>query len=306
MNNCPGECTFEAWYRLEGKTVRVTSRINNDRSDRTLYPARSQEQPAVYTNGPWYKLVSYLGDAPFTGGALTEICTKENGLGWPWEHFWPTEYWTALVDDDNYGLGVYNGQTCLFIGGFAGKMGKGGPKDAPTGYISPLSSEILDHNIVYTYQYALIVGSLDEIRKTAGLIDDPKCRSFFDFTNDRSHFTYENITDKGWGKQTGLEFDFNAEGKLVSPAIYLDKNCGKLLLDAAFTGGEVRGKLTLKHLPRTRNQEIETCSVDFVLAADGTRQLHTIDFSAIACPSIGFSLDFAGDGHAQIFSAQLT
>ena len=82
MDDCPGECTFEVWYRLTGKRVDVTARLRNARSDTAQYPARSQELPAVYTNGAWYKLVSYVGTAPYTGAPLTELCTRENGLGY--------------------------------------------------------------------------------------------------------------------------------------------------------------------------------------------------------------------------------
>jgi hypothetical protein len=83
LNNVPGECTFECIFKLRGNVVEVTSRLNNDRPDVTQYPAHPQELPAVYTNGPWYKLVSYLGDQPYSGGAATTIVDKDDGKGFP-------------------------------------------------------------------------------------------------------------------------------------------------------------------------------------------------------------------------------
>ena len=62
LNNVPGQCTFECWYTLDGRTVKVRCRLNNQRDDKTQYPGRSQELPAVYTNGPWHKLMTYTDD----------------------------------------------------------------------------------------------------------------------------------------------------------------------------------------------------------------------------------------------------
>ena len=64
-------------------------------------------------------------------------------------------------------MGIYKPQNYLFIGGFAGKEGTGGTTDAPTGYISSLHTEIIDHNITYEYNYSLILGSVKEIRDYA-------------------------------------------------------------------------------------------------------------------------------------------
>ena len=84
LKNVPGQCEFECWFRLEGNTVVARSKLTNHRDDETQYRARNQELPAVYSNGPWYKLVTYLGDQPFTGAALTVLVDKNDGKGWPW------------------------------------------------------------------------------------------------------------------------------------------------------------------------------------------------------------------------------
>ena len=116
LENVPGECTYECWIRLEGNTAEVRCRFQNARSDKTQYPARCQELPAVYTNGPLYRLMTYRGDKPFTADALTELPPK-----FPWQRWLATENWAALVRSDNWGLGIWNPDAYAFSGGFAGK-----------------------------------------------------------------------------------------------------------------------------------------------------------------------------------------
>ena len=79
LDNEPGECTFECWFKLDGATVQARCRFQNHRADTTQYPARMQELPAVYTNGPWYRLFTYTGERPFTGAELTAHRKAEAG-----------------------------------------------------------------------------------------------------------------------------------------------------------------------------------------------------------------------------------
>jgi hypothetical protein len=198
LNNVPGNCTFESWIRLDGPAAIVRSRINNQRNDKTQYPARTQELPAVYTNGPWYRLMTYTGNKPFTKDSVSLIPIKEKKKGgFPWSGFQATENWAALVNEAGTGMGVWTPGAQSFLGGFAGKPGKGGPKDNPTGYIAPLHKDILDHNIQYEYDYRLIAGSIEQIRdyvykhNTGPIVD-------FDFSADRQHWTHRNASDGGW------------------------------------------------------------------------------------------------------------
>lgn len=223
LKNVPGECTFEGWFRLEGNTVVARSRISNARSDRTQYAARHQELPAVYTNGPWYKLVSYLGDQPFTGAAPTILVDRGDGKGWPWRTFYTPEHWAALLDRHDRGIGVYLPGACRFTGGFAGEpKGEGGPKDSPTGYMTPLHSEILDHNIVYTYAYTLIVGSLQEIRGYVYERSEPDRLPAWTFAADRRHWQLQGAVDTGWPIRDQLVIDLGPgqQAALVSPRTF--------------------------------------------------------------------------------------
>jgi len=172
LDNQPAQARFQLRLELEGNTVRAEATILNNRDDTTDYGKRDQEIPAVYTNGTFWRLFTYDGDAPFTGAPTRQITkvwdtgkTPQEMEGGPWDSWVGTEKWAALVNDDGFGVGVYSPTADRFSGGFAGKPGAGGPKDEPTGYISPIKRVRLLHDTVYTYEYTLIVGQLKEIRE---------------------------------------------------------------------------------------------------------------------------------------------
>lgn len=312
LNNVPGECDFELWYRLDGKTVNVTARLNNRRADKTQYHGCGQELPAVYTNGEFYRIVSYIGEHPKTGGKLTEIVSKNTGdRHWPSEFMLYSENWVALLDDNDYGLGVYNPHTCGAVGGFAGgieRMGIGGAKDPQTGTVSPTTGVILDHNIIYTFNYSLIVGDVDYIRATALALDSKVDHRHFDFAEDRQNFYYHNTTDKGFGNQDCLDFDFDNHVWLRSPFIFVPRGeCKKILLDAEFDGGEIIGEVGFRCYAETTcpDRKDSPCtwgSLPFKLVGDGERKIHEIDISALDKPIFSASLIFESKGHAKIYS----
>lgn len=312
----PGECTFETWYKPDGRRVLVHARLNNSRPDKTQYPARSQELPAVYTNGEWYKLVSYIGCAPFTGGSIEVLVDLDDGKGWPWIGFRPTENWAALVDKDNYGLGIYNPDTNHFIGGFAGKKGSGGPKDGPTGYISPLLSEILDHNIVYDYSYELIAGTVDEIRSSVYAVSKKSPVKFFEFSGTRSHWSYRNITDGGFPAGGCLEFGFGEGSALVSPSLYWKAGeIGSVVIDAEFISEEDLPEEDLPcflelmlydGLDHERNYVFPSVSLPFSVKGDEKRRKTSIPVKDTgACGVIGLSVRFGSEGSAKIYSVEI-
>ena len=105
LDRVPGECKYACWFTLDGPAVHARCRLVNDRPDHRQYPARRQECPALYTNGPWYRLMTYTGDRPFTGGELSRI-EKRKGERGPWSRWTATESWAALVDDHDFGLGI--------------------------------------------------------------------------------------------------------------------------------------------------------------------------------------------------------
>ena len=160
------------------------------------------------------------GGKPRAGRPGQRAVHPRNGLGWPWVSYLSTEHWAALVNDGNKGLGVYNGGGYRFIGGFFGEKGTGGPKDVNIGYINPVSEELLDRNIEYTYPYSLIVGSVENIRRTAAELTDRAAENTWRFAHSRCHFTYRNIADAGWPVGDCLDFAFDSSSALVSPTLF--------------------------------------------------------------------------------------
>jgi len=240
LKNVAGECEFECWFRLESNCVHARSRLTNKRADKTQYGARVQELPAVYTNGNWYKLVSYQGDKPFTGADTKVLVDKDDGKGWPWRNFYSPEHWVALLTADDKGLGLYLPGACGFTGGFAGgdkNKGHGGPQSGQTGYMGVTIPEILDHDIVYTYEYTLIVGSLKDIRDYVYAREEDKSHVKWVFNDDRQHWTYENITDEGWPVKDGLRVKLGPDNAcLVGPQTFWEaEKFSTLILRASFT-----------------------------------------------------------------------
>ncbi len=311
LNNCPGECTFELWFSLEGKTVNVTARLNNERSEQEWFDACGQELPAVYSNGEWYRLVTYVGKEPFTGGALTEVIGRETELNWPPRVITPTENWVALLDDQDYGLGIYQPLTNQFSVGFSGGvalMGKGGPKDGQTGAVSPTLVEILDCDIQYTFHYSLIAGQVDEIRNEVIRLEGRENRKKYTFEKDRNHFYYQNARDRGYGKQDCLDFDFEKDSRLCAPAVFVaKKDCNRIVLDAAFDRGEIFGQVEVSVFDGSlkRIWELEQRTVDFHFIGTGERQVYEIDLSEIHDCYIAPKLIFSAKGHAKVYSFEI-
>ncbi|NLX14580.1 MAG: hypothetical protein GXY44_13135 [Phycisphaerales bacterium] len=202
LNNVPGEATFETWIRLEGTAARVRARLTNARTDTAeLFSARHQEMPAVYTIGLLHRLFTYQGLEPWTNGTLSEI----GHVPPPWVNWRATEGWAALVNNSGWGLGLYRADGTLFIGGFAGTPDTGGPTSSHTGHMSCLFREHLDSNIVFEYEYAIILGWLSDIR--TWVYQQPRTtRPTYHFANNRQHWHSQGAFDTGFPIDGSLRF----------------------------------------------------------------------------------------------------
>ncbi len=245
------ECLFECDYRLTANGFELTATIVNDRSDKTQYIGRSQETPAVYTNAPWYKLVTYIGDKPYENEPVTTIVDKADGKGWPWRNYYATEGWSALVNEQNYGIGVYQPNALQTSGGFHGGDGaKGQPLDSKhtaTGYIAPLETTILDWNIKRSYKTIFIVGSLDEIRSTVYRLAQQNAvkRPNWVFDVDRQNWCYANTTDEGFPIKGALKINLlkDACARANSPNSFWKASDAPVLeIDLAITAADADAK----------------------------------------------------------------
>lgn len=244
LDNVPGECTFECWFELEQSAVHARCRLVNDRPDHAQYPARHQELPALYTNGPFYRLMTYTGDKPFTGDAVSRI-EKRKGEAGPWSSWTATESWAALLNDDDFGLGIWAPGVCDYKGGFAGKPGKGGAHDNPTGYIAPQPREIIDWNITHEYRYDLVLGKLDEIRRYVYTHADKPALPHYRFEKDRQGWTYAHAIDTGWPIRGELNVIMEADDpQLIGPVgFWRAEDAGTLVIEAACHSARNDGRL---------------------------------------------------------------
>lgn len=277
----PCECTMESWYELDGNTVKVRNRINNNRQDRTFYTAHFQELPAVYTNAEQYRVITYSGSRPFTNDPnLTSIDSKNGSY-----HFAATENWSALLQDDNWGLGIWKPDTYVHTGGFWGTPNVGGTYDFATGYVAPVENEIFDYNIQYDFSYVMILGTLSEIRnyaytnsKTADRLPN------YRFEKDRQHWYYTDGT-----KDTG----FPINGALM---VYMDQpltelygpwgywraaEVSKIYITAAFQTDKTTARLYWMREPQEKEFLVKR-SITFKINPDG--QYHTYELDVTTNP----------------------
>jgi hypothetical protein len=300
LDDEPGECTFDCWITLDGAVARVRSRLDNRRADKTQYAARYQELPAVYTNGPLYRLFTYSGDRPFTDGELRRI-VKRPGEPGPWSRWMATENWSALVGDDDRGVGVWQRDCFEFHGGFAGQPGKGGPHDDPTGYVTPVQLEIIDHDIRYEYHYELIVGSLTEIRRHVYAQGRQPLPPDWRFDRERLHWHLTNATDAGWrlAGHWAIQLE-KPDPYLVSPSWFWQAaERPRLVIEAACRPG-LAGPAQVFWRTVAEPNSSESRALSFRLPADG--EFHTTVVDLSTAPTYrggitGLRIDPTPEGH---------
>lgn len=264
LDNVPGECVFESWTTLDGATVRMRFRATNARPDRTWYPARMQELPAVYLISRLHRLMAYAGDRPFTGGEVSHLANDWR-KPWPWTRRIATEGWTALVGDDGWGVGVAGENVFQYDGGLYGEAGSDDVRGSPTAYVAPVRIDSFDHDIVYTYATTLTLGTLAEIR--ARLIaqvrrDPPAWR----FATGRDHWYVEGGVDAG-RPQDGLWTIPVEHGTphLVGPIrCWRAEDGPAVVIEAAWTGSAAPGRLRWRRLEDDGFSDERSVAVTFM------------------------------------------
>jgi hypothetical protein len=164
MNNRPAEAEMEQWTILNANVLQVRCKLTCHRTD-AIYGegiSNDQELPAVYPISALSKLYSYFGAAPFTNATIDNPTVVNLSSGF-WGRYTGTENWMAFVDNNNWGMGVYNPTCTSFLAGMAGSPG-GETTDGSTSYIAPVKKEILNKNSVYEYNYYVIIGAVTDIR----------------------------------------------------------------------------------------------------------------------------------------------
>ncbi|NRF37806.1 hypothetical protein [Pedobacter foliorum] len=335
----PGECIFECLYTLKGSVVTMKATIINNRSDKTQYTSSPQEMPAIYTNGNWYKVVSYLGDKPFEGKPTTTIVDKTDKKGWPWVHFYTPENWVALLDDKGYGIGVFQPEVMTFNSGFHPNdslKGFGGEKDVQTGHIAPIGRQILDHNIKWTYETSLILGTVKDIRGYAKKHWQITANPRWNFKNNRENWYYSgSMTDSGFPLKGGLDITFKKNSALVSPVTFWKASeTAYLEIEAEINTSDKELSIEVEIQPTGKSDltdwlnwtegahivenerkikaasfpESQAISSQHKIVADGTSKKYRINLSDIkgyTGAMKNLKIKFLNDGKAKIKSIQL-
>ena len=298
LNNVPAECTFECWLTLDGPTVRLHSRLNNARSDHALYPARLQELPAIYLNAPFHRLLSYTGEQPFTDAPLTTV-TRPPGTLHPWAHWYATEHWAALLNDQDWGLGLYHPACLHFTGGFDGQPGPNDPRAAATGYLAAQTLEALDHNITYDSHCQLILGTLAEIRAYVKNQTPAPGPLIWKFDQDRQGWRSQNATDPGLPFQNHWTLQLEKEDpQLISPHFFLNATpASTITIRAAFHTSHTHATLFWQRLQD--GQPVPGGTLDFPIQGDSFLRDYSIrlqDTPAFRGPIVELRLDPAPTG----------
>lgn len=166
QNNMPTQTYYTSVYRLteDGLTV------DNTAIDFQLTPwtPRSQELPAFYTVSALGTFTFYDGDEPWTDGELREEKNLEFWAGKPAFSLKKgnTENWSSWTDENGYGIGLYSPVAESLL---AGRYQYNGTKKAeadPTNYVAPLAETLLHFDELFTYEYYLTAGTVNEIRAT--------------------------------------------------------------------------------------------------------------------------------------------
>lgn len=95
---------MENWYTLENDYVKVKNRFVD--FSNYIPQTRDQELPAIYAARSFERWVVYEGDQPFTGGDLHDYIAGE-GAENKITSSMLTENWVALLNADDFGIGVY-------------------------------------------------------------------------------------------------------------------------------------------------------------------------------------------------------
>lgn len=159
---------MENWYRLDGDYLVVDNRFV-DFSGYT-HPVAGQEVPAFYTVSYLNNYYWYDGEKPWSNDALS---VKSDLPFWPDD--WPyctfvpkagnTELWSAFVDDNGYGLGLFTPAVHHTVAGRHMYDGSKDPHAASCNYIAPLAIKQIVCFEPITYSYLITAGQLDVIRQ---------------------------------------------------------------------------------------------------------------------------------------------
>ena len=129
------------------------------------YKARHQEMPAVFTDAALGTLVCYTGSKPWTGDAVKRITPKNLSDGATNQYLTRTEEWSAYVDENDWGIGVYTPGTQQ-VTYYSFGHGATGAGASPCSYFSPIRTLAVTAGLNLRYEVWLTAGKSAAIRQT--------------------------------------------------------------------------------------------------------------------------------------------
>ncbi|WP_128546511.1 hypothetical protein [Larkinella soli] len=278
-DNEPAECTIETWIRVEGNAIRVKHRLINNRTDTTQYSARPQELPAVFLNAPYHQIITYTGNKPFTSDAVLKTESRSvnqiyGGIGLA-----ATENWVALVDNAGFGLGLWKKNNYYFQAGAFGTAYTGNQYDFTSCYVTSTAYEVLDHNIRYEYEYALILGTVDQIRQFVYKQARPDPIPDYRFVSDRQSWWYYQGADRGFPIKNELDIPLDKGNfLLIGPVGYWQAaDVPKLYVKGAFKTDA--GQARIRWKKPGDPEYLSTNYLDFPIVGDGVYRTYEIDLT---------------------------
>ncbi len=278
LNNVSSEVMIEHWVRLVGNVVKVHAKIVLSRADKTQYQARTQEFPCLYVNGVYNTIYAYQGSNPYGNEPMTKLSP-------PMEMAYlrpVTEPWMAATDKNGFGVGLFVPYNYQWTKAFFGDQLNGGEFDNTTGYVANTRFEVLDHNLVHEWDYDIVVGNINDIRKY--VYEQPRLAPTISYTfdNSRKGWYYSNAIDTGWPIQNQLDILITdkEQGSAKSPVgFWRGRDNKTLYLRAAFKGQSDKYRLHWRQLNDQEFYGIADRYLDFPIIDDGQYHTYAIDLS---------------------------
>jgi len=141
--------------------VKVRHKVTHLGSD--LHANALQELPMLALTTEQSHLVTYGGASPWTSGAVTLVQSLP-AVGSPAVPYRSSEFWSALVNNQNAGVMVYDPASYGFAYGFS-YAGPGGPTGDGTIYMRQVSAATLPPNGVLDTEVYLLGGDYTQARQ---------------------------------------------------------------------------------------------------------------------------------------------
>ncbi|MFD2936872.1 hypothetical protein [Spirosoma flavum] len=282
INNEPGEATIEHWIRLEGNVVKVHAKVVMARSDKTQYEARQQEFPCVYLNGDYHNMWYYKGGSPYTNGSL-ELARIQPPSTMMFGDVFPTESWMATTNEKGYGVGLFVQDNYEWKRGYFGSDLSGGEFSTVASYIAATNRVILDYNLVYEWDYELVLGNLNKIRSYMYSKPRSSAGPNYRFDTSRKGWYYQKATDTGWPILGKLHVSLNESSnnnRITSPYVFWKGSSNpKIYLRAAFQTQHDKFRLKWRRSEDQTLYDMDDRYVDFPIINDGKFHTYEIDLS---------------------------